>query len=269
MNGPIEPVVILGATGTIGRGVVAAAVAASRPVLAIARDPDALAALRAAHPDASLDCIAGSVASDGDAAALAARVTAHSPAIGGVVVAVRGCIARGRLLDAPADALRHALDDDLLPHFFAARHLLPLLAANPRSAGYVLVGGPAADTPWAGYGRASVSASALRMLARVLHDEARALHVRVQMLSVDAPVRTTANAAHACPEWPDVLAVGRSAMALIDGANRRARAVVHHPQPDPTFALRPTAPAPDLRDAHDARALLHAISHSRLDTRSP
>lgn len=276
MNGTIGSLVILGATGTIGRGVVAAAVAAGRPVVAIARDVGALITLQKSYPSAALTYVPGSVGSEAEAASLAAQIAVSGHPIGGVVAAVCGVQTRGRLIDAPADALRHALDDELMPHLFAARHLLPLLAANSHSGGYVLVGGPAADTPWAGYGRHSVSASALRMLARVLHDEARALHVRVQMLSVDAPVRTEANALHACPQWPDVLAVGRSALALVESSRPGASAVVHHARHAILHKAAPrrapvhiSVPQPDARSVADVRALLDSISQSRLDLYSP
>ncbi len=214
-SGTVPVLVVLGATGTIGRGVVAAAVAAGRPVIAVARGTEGLMALRAAHPVADLSLLPASLDSDRDAAALAERLRASGRAVSGVVAAVRGAALRGRLLEEPADFLRRKLDDDLLPHLFAARHLLPLLAADPRG-GYVLVGGPGGEHPWAGYGHGSIAASALRMLARVLHDEARALGVRVHLLSVDSPAATDANREHACPQWPDARAIGRRALALVE-----------------------------------------------------
>ena len=68
------------------------------------------------------------------------------------------------MLDHPAAFLRQTLDDDLLPHLAAARHLLPLLAQAGRTGTYVLIGGPGADRPWAGYGHRSIATAALRML---------------------------------------------------------------------------------------------------------
>lgn len=218
--------VVLGATGGIGRGVVAAAVAAGRPVIGIARHADALARLQARHPDADLTVLPASVASGGEAAVLAERLRELDRPLDGVVVAVCGALARGRLLDQPAAFLRRVFDEDLLPHLFAARHLLPLLAGNARNSGYVLIGGPGADQPWASYGHRSIAAAALRMLARVLHDEARASGVRVQLLAVDSPVCTDANRGHACTQWPSAQAVGRRALALIDRAGAEHNAAV-------------------------------------------
>jgi len=232
MNGTNPALVVLGATGGIGRGVVAAAVAAGRPVIAVARSAGALQRLQARHPHAELTVLPASVASDGEAAELAARLRALGRVVDGVVVAVCGALARGRLLDQPAAFLRRVFDEDLLPHLFAARHLLPLLAEQDRSGGYVLIGGPGADQPWASYGHRSIAAAALRMLARVLHDEVRASGVRVQLLAVDSPVCTDANRDHACPQWPSAQSVGRRALALIDRAGaERATAVVRYAAP--------------------------------------
>ncbi|MCD9028997.1 SDR family NAD(P)-dependent oxidoreductase [Luteimonas sp. BDR2-5] len=265
---------VLGATGAVGGAVVARALDAGRQVVAVARDADALRALRARHDDGpALVTLDARVASDADAAALAARIAAlpgAPPAV--AVAAIRGSIERGRLLDAPADFLRRRLDEDLLPHLFAARHLLPLLAPQPRN-GYVLVGGPGADYPWAGYGHHSIGAAALRMLARVLHDEARTLPVRVQMLTVDTPARTAANARQACAQWPSDAAIAQYALEMLDHPVLPASPLVRFPVPParsgatlsddidtagfvPCLPAARNAAAPAPRDLDHARALL-------------
>ena len=279
------PLLVLGATGVVGRGVVAAAVEAARPVIAIARDPADLERLRASHAGADLSVLAGSVGGDADAAALAEAVRALGRPLAGVVAALAGGTARGRLLDQPAAALQRQLDADLLPHLAAARHLLPLLAAANRGGSYLLIGGPGGELPWAGYGHRSIAAAAQRMLARVLHDEALALAVRVQLLAVDLPVCRDRTRAHACPEWPSALDIGRRALALIDCAGSRgpAHAVVRYapctaadlerigagpaltlPSPEASaFAPPPT----ERRDATDATAQQPECSVAPLSAR--
>ncbi|WP_407353536.1 SDR family NAD(P)-dependent oxidoreductase [Luteimonas sp. R10] len=206
---------VLGATGCAGRGVVEAAVAAGRAVLAVAEDAAALQALRQQHARADLGVLAALLRSDGDAAALAEAVRRRGRRLEAVVAAIGGEGACGRLLDQPAEVLRSTLDRDLLPHLVAARHLFPLLPASQRTR-YLLVGGPGGSYPWAGYGHRSIAAAALRMLARVLHEEARREGVRVQLLSVDAPLRGADDDVHACAEWPQAAAVGRRALALLE-----------------------------------------------------
>ena len=209
-------VVVLGATGGVGRGVVKAALASGRPVIAVARDKSGLQCLRGSFPDADLTIVPGSVSNDGDGERLARTLSKLGRPIDGVVAAVCGSAARGRLLDHPAAFLRQTLDEDLLPHLAAARHLLPLLAQGGRTGTYVLIGGPGADRPWAGYGHRSIATAALRMLARVLHEEARTIGVRVQLLAIDSPVCTELNRANACEQWPSALSVGQRALALIN-----------------------------------------------------
>ncbi|HJR73924.1 MAG TPA: SDR family oxidoreductase [Luteimonas sp.] len=225
--------IVLGATGVVGCGVVQAALDHGWPVVAVARDSEALDALRARHAGADLVTISAPIHVEADAVKLGERLRALGRPFGGVVATICGGSKRGRLLDQPADFLRRTLDEDLLPHLAAARHLLPLLAASDRGGGYVLIGGPGGEHPWAGYGHDSIAAAALRMLARVLHDEARAYPVRVQLLAVDSPLRTPANSKHACSQWPNALAVGQRALALLErSAAAPAHAVVRYaPRP--------------------------------------
>lgn len=222
MSGTIDlPILVLGATGIMGRGVIAAALDARRPVIAVADNPRELHTLAACHSGADVTAVAGSLHTDAAGAELAAAVRAlHRPFIG-VVAALSSAPARGRLLEHPAESLQRQLDHDLLPHLVAARHLLPLLAAGNRGGSYVLIGGPGSELPWAGYGHRSVAAAAQRMLARVLHDEAHSLAVRVQLLAVDLPV-TGECRVQACPHWPSASDVGRRALALVERSDSDA-----------------------------------------------
>jgi NAD(P)-dependent dehydrogenase (short-subunit alcohol dehydrogenase family) len=265
------PILVLGATGVVGQGVVRAAVEAGLPVIAVARDEAGLALLAARHADAELLTLAGSIADDADSAALAERLRALQRPLGGVVVAVAGPASRGRLLDQPSDVLCAQLQRDVQPHLAAARQLLPLLAQAGRGAGYVLIGGPGSVLPWAGYALQSIGAAALRMLARALHDEALPLGVRVQLLSVDAPICTDAARRSQCTQWPTAVEIGRQALALLarrDGAQAVVRC---GPSGDPSQAgveNRPSAssqgpdsdaPAPCGSWLQDARALLQSL----------
>lgn len=213
-------VVILGATGAVGRGVVRAAAEAGWSVVAVARDPRALEALRTRHPEARLRTVAGSVATDASAAALVAELHHREGPFAGVIAALGAGSERGRLLEQPAQRLRDAVETAVVPHLAAARHLLPWLAASGRNCGYVLIGGPGSRHPWAGYGHRSIAAAALQMLARVLHAEALAHSVRLQLLEVESPARTGTNEKHACGQWPCVDHIGHKALALLSHRNR-------------------------------------------------
>lgn len=216
------PIVVIGATGGVGRGVVAALLEAGTPVLAVARDGERLAALRrASGASVPLGVVPGSVATDAQGAELAGVLRALKRPIGGVVVSISGPRQRARLLEQPADFLTDALQANVLPVLVAARHLVPLLAAAQKRLPFLVLGGPAADVPWAGYGQHSVAASAQRMLVRVLRDELVDQSVRIQQLLVASPVRTEERAHCACPQWPSALEVGRRVRAVLADTHSR------------------------------------------------
>ena len=212
-------VLVLGATGTVGRSVVKAAVEAGWPVVAVARDRQALEELRSRHPDARLQVLAGSVADETAAAELVAELQQLARPFAGVIAALGVGDERGRLLDQSSDQLRNVFDDAVLPHLVAARHLLPWLGESGRNCGYVMVGGPGGRYPWAGYGHRSIAAAAVRMLAQALHGEARQFSVRLQLLEVESPVRTDDNEKHACKQWPCVDHIARKALELLRHRN--------------------------------------------------
>lgn len=220
---------VLGAGGTVGFGVVGALLEAGSPVLAVGREGPRMSALAEHFADEpGLELLySGCIQSDRDAERLAARLRERPRPLRAVFASLGTPLQSGRLLDQPASLLMEKLEADLLPHLAAARHLLPLLAENSTgTAHYVMIGGPYAERGWSGYGHASVTGAAVRMLAQVLHEEAHRLGVRVQLLSVDKPICTPDNLVNACAEWPDALAVGRSAVSLLTRTGAAARPIV-------------------------------------------
>jgi len=212
-------ILILDATGPVGLGAVKATVEAGWPVVAMASDPQALEALRRRYPEARLQTVVGSVADEAAAAALITELRRFGQPFLGVIAALGVGDARGRLLDQSSELLRRSFDETVLPHLIAARHLLPWLAESGRNCGYVVIGGPGGRNPWAGYGHRSIAAAAIRMLARVLHGEAQAYAVRLQLLEVESPLRTDANEKYACQQWPCADHIGRKALALLRHRN--------------------------------------------------
>ena len=228
MSGILNPeVLVLGAGGTVGSGVVGALLEAGSPVLAVGRDGPRMQALGEHFADEpGLELMeSGCIVDDVSAAALVQRLRTRKRPLRAVFASLAGPLESGRLLDRPSEFLLRKFEEDLVPHLAAARHLIPLLGEQEGASHYVLIGGPHAECGWSGYGHASISAAALRMLTHVLHEEAQAFGVRVQMLSVDKPLATPDNARNACAEWPSAMAVGRHAVSLLTGTER-ARAVV-------------------------------------------
>lgn len=220
------PVVIFDAANPVGRGIVEAAIAHRRPVIAVTQEPKALAALRERQHELEsrgieLHVIEGGIADEAAAARTADALRALERPIAGIVLAHCGEPPRGRVLDQPARELQRRLEADLLPQLAAARQLLPVLAESGRNGGYVVVGSPGTEHPWVGYGYRSITAAAGAMLVRVLHNEARLLGVRVQMLAVARPVRTEENRNCACEGWPAASEIAAQALALIDQVEPR------------------------------------------------
>lgn len=238
-----KTVVVLGATSAAGRGAVRAAIAAGRRVVAVGPDRAELAGLTALHRVSDLVVRTARFATDAESARLAAWLRNEDRPVDGVIDAIPAGPGRGRVIDQPTDALRDTLATDLLPHLSAARHLIPLLADARRGGSYLLIGGPGSEAAWLNYGRRSIAAAALRMLASVLHDEAQALDVRVQMLLLETPVRGETCATHQCPHWLSGDAIGERALQLIerDGAGKPAHAVVYYGRRVDSDAARTTS----------------------------
>ena len=250
-------VLILDAAGPMGRGVLEVALRQRRSVIAATDDPHSVRMLAERFPDADLDIVEGTTGDEAKAAKLAAALRALDRSIAGVVLARCTEPQRNRALDLRAEDFQRLLDADLLPQLAAARHLVPLLAAAGRNAGYVVIGSPGSEHPWVGYGARSVAASAVSMLVRVLHEEARALGVRVQLLAVTRPVRTEANRDCSCEGWPDISAIAAQALELIDQLDPRVATAAIVP-----FARPPSVPYPrPNRDRRSARVLTRFASH--------
>ena len=222
------PVVVLDAANPVGRGVVEASLALGRPVIAVSRDARALAELRERQVEFAckgieLSVLEGGAADEPAAERLAADLRALERPLAGIVLSLCNEPPRGRVLDQPARELQRRLDGDLMPHLAAARHLLPVLSEAGRNGGYVVIGSAGTEHPWVGYGYRSIAAAAIAMLVRVLHNEARLLGVRVQMLAVSRPVKTEENLDKACTGWPAAGELARQALALVDQVES------HHP----------------------------------------
>jgi NAD(P)-dependent dehydrogenase (short-subunit alcohol dehydrogenase family) len=263
VHGIIEaPIVVVGATGTIGRALVRQLVASGQPVVAVGPRSDHSATLEEATLRGVVAPIVGRIDTEADARRLAGELRGLARPLAGVVVALPdgADIGRGRLLEQPTETLDDCLKRTVLVQHALARHLIPLLAESGRNTHYVIVGGPGSETPWAGYGQRSVARAATRMLARVLHDEARASGVRVQLVSIDAPVRSEQPREHECPEWPAASDVARSVIRLVD----RTSSVEEPTDAVVACARSTTACAPGrrgMRPFHDVPSFLQSLRH--------
>jgi len=122
------------------------------------------------------------------------------------------------------------------------------------------------------------------MVARVLHDEARAFGVRVQLLIVDTPANGEGEDVHLCARWPSALEIGARAIGLIRRNEGKSitRPVVPFrtllpARQEPPFGVKAStdpSPPPDPDTAQDssivdARRLLLSLTFPNRNEVSP
>src|SRR5688572_6797456 len=122
-------IVILGANGGVGSGIVDASLAAGLPAIAVSRDADGLDALaaRVAH-NPLLTCLPASFDDETGAQSLIVALRNLRVRPISVVASLNAPLDNGRLADRPSDFLAAQLDANVLVHFRAARALVPWLA---------------------------------------------------------------------------------------------------------------------------------------------
>ena len=214
----MKTIAVVGAAGGVGRAVAEQFLAAGHHVIAIARDASKLGSLRSA----GAQVMAGSIATEAEAAALRDQL----PALDGVIVSVNRAREARRLADQSADWLTGTLGDNLVPHFIAAKTLVPLI----RSGGlYLSIGGGSADFVWPEHGHISIGQAALRMLIQVMAQELAGTQVHLRELMIYSMVRTPEMDASATAGWIEAAAVGRRCVEILENPEAFAGPILRIP----------------------------------------
>lgn len=174
-------IIVIGATGNVGRGVVAAAKSRGWDVTAVDRDTKGFDALP--EEFAGTTTVVGSVATAEDAAELAGRLDLGSAEA--VVLAVNIPWTPQPLVETTWAQAQAHLDPYLALHFNGATTFLPAL---PSGAVLIGMGGGMADIPARGMSVVSMAQAAQRMFYRHLEREARASGVLVREVMIKAMV---------------------------------------------------------------------------------
>ena len=219
MNKPV--LLVIGASGDVGQGIVAAALASGRTVIASARNPQRLAKLTAAHPT-GLHVLAGDVATLEGATALWQAANAQSLAASGqpvseVVVSVNAPSSTTPLADCDAQLLADLFAANVLTHFNAAKAIIPVLPATGK---FIGIGGGMADLIFPGMVPVAVAQAALRNLYRGFAKEYRAKPPQngplIRELMVASMVNGESKRGVAQDSWVTDLDIGQHLLALLD-----------------------------------------------------
>jgi len=211
-------VCVIGASGSVGNGIVRELLAAGHRVIAVSRSEQNLAAIRDRFADSpGLETVLGDVGTEAQGAALRDEIERRFGQLDGVVTSVGSpeWNARVAMLDAPYESLDGALRDNFQTHFVAAKSLIPLLRRNGT---FISISGGLSDLVRPGSGYLSITQSAQRALVRVLDEEAQAdaSGVHVRLLGLYSLVATERNRDRAEDDWITDTEVGRRVIEMIE-----------------------------------------------------
>jgi NAD(P)-dependent dehydrogenase (short-subunit alcohol dehydrogenase family) len=223
-----KTIVVLGAAGGVGEGVVAELLRAGARVLAISRTDAKLDQLadRLGRPS-SLALIAGGVGSEEEASTLAQSVKRSTPRTDGVVVSIGSWWQGPPLIQTLLADWNSVLTERLTTHFLAAKHFIPLVAETAPGGFYLSIGGATAEVPVPNSGPVSVASAAQVMLTKVLQAEAGNCPVRIQELMIWTTIATRVHGGKVDPSWITPNDVGRHIVALMASAAGARDPIVH------------------------------------------
>ncbi len=220
-----ERLLVIGAAGDVGQGIVSAALTSGRRVVAAGRDRNKLARIAALHAGKPLEYVVGDIATEAGAAALWQESATRFGEVDAVVVSVNAPTRPQPLMESSAASLAQMLASNLLPHFIAAKAFIPRLAQTGLLIG---IGGGTADFIIPGLSHISVCQAAERMLYRGLWRERQA-GAEVRELMISSMVNGVSNRDRAKPQWLTDIEVGRHVCAILDAPGQF---------PDPVIQLR-------------------------------
>ncbi len=207
-------VVVVGATGDVGRGIVRTLLQRGHRVVAVARDPGRLARLAASHAATPLlHTIAGSVGSDSEAAQLVDAIRAVAPSIDAAIISVNSPRQPASLLTHSDQSLASLINGDLLTHFCAVRALAEALQPGGTLLG---IGGGSCDFVLHEGIPQSMAQAALRMLYRGLAHEYRDRPLRIRELIVASIVNSDSTRTFADPLWVTDAEIGQRVVEIIE-----------------------------------------------------
>lgn len=207
----MKNVLVIGATGDVGQGVVAQLRHAGYRVMAAGRSAERLAALAAQVT--GLETVVGSVEDETTAARLRDAVHSKMPQLDAVIVSVNLPMAPRSLTGTSLDELMQLLRGNLGTHFVAAKAFVP--AIRPGGL-YLGIGGGMADNVFPDMGHLAIGQAAQRNMFRALALDWKDIDLRFRELLICSLVAGASNRDKAHPKWITDAEIGRYVRAIIE-----------------------------------------------------
>lgn len=205
-------VLVIGATGDVGRGIVAAALESGRKVVASGRNREKLDLVAPGGNDGSLTRVVGDIGTEAAATELWNSAEKAAGQIGSVVVTVSTPMKKMSLTDWSIQDLDESIASNINLHLIAARVFQPRL---PEGGLLIGIGGGAADFVIPKMVHASMIQAAQRMLYKGLCKE-RKSGAELRELIIVSMVAGESNRNHAQPDWLTDVEIGRHVCAILD-----------------------------------------------------
>jgi NAD(P)-dependent dehydrogenase (short-subunit alcohol dehydrogenase family) len=207
-----QTLLVIGAAGDVGQGIVAAALGSGRQVIASGRNREKLERIAARHQSAALALVTGDIATEEGARALWDEAIHKYGSIHSVVVTVSATHKRQVLMEWSATELHATFGNELVLHFIAAKICTPRLNEGGV---FIGIGGGTADFIMPKMAHVSMSQAAQRMMYRGFARE-RQGGAEIRELMVVSMVNGESSRQHAKPEWLTDIEIGRHVCSILD-----------------------------------------------------
>ena len=204
---------LIGATGDVGRGIAAELLDAGYEVLAVGHHEGRLAELAKVLGHARLRTLVGSVADEAAAQSLLDKARTVVPVFDGVIVSVNLPMKSATLHAQSLDDVIATLRGNVGMHFVAAKAFIPAVRAGGL---YLGIGGGMADFVAEGTGVMSMCQAAQRNMYRALALEYADCGLRFHELLVCSMVAGHSNRDKAHPKWITDREIGRYVLAILE-----------------------------------------------------
>jgi NAD(P)-dependent dehydrogenase (short-subunit alcohol dehydrogenase family) len=218
-----ETLMVVGAAGNVGRGVVAAALASGRNVVAAELKDEWLAGLKERHQGASFAGVVGDISHEAGAAALWEAAQKPFGGVDHVVVSVNVPVDRQPLLAMDSADVARVLNGNAVTHFVAAKTFLPRMPGHGLLIG---IGGGTADFIFPQQAHISMGQAAMRMMYKGAAKEAKS-GAQPKELMIISMVNSETTRDIAQPDWITNEEVGRHVCAILDAPEKFPKPVVH------------------------------------------